>query len=429
MNDEAGAGPTGGRRGGPTTGADPAAGPTTGADPAAGPTTGADPTGVGPTAGDGPHLLAAEALASELWERASAHRGLFERARAARVGRMLASPGGLDLVLALTDEVLRIRPPARAAAVLAGLVGDRPKAAALGRVDAAALRAGGRLGPRLPRLVVPAARQRVRAEMAGVILPAAPWRLARHAEHRRRQGIRLNVNVLGEAILGEDEAEQRLQRVLDVLAQPAVDYVSVKISSICSQLDVLRFEREVERIAARLRRLYDAANALPPAQVRQPRHGGVPGPGADAGGVPTGARRATPTPAPQRESCCRPTCPTRCRPWRSCATGLGGVAIAAGAWVKVRLVKGANLAMERVDAELHGWPAAPFPTKEETDANYKRMLDVLLDPANDGAVRRRRRQPQRVRGGMGRHRGRGPEESATGSRSRCSRAWPRRWPR
>ena len=51
-----------------------------------------------------------------------------------------------------------------------------------------------------------------------------------------------------------------------MLAQPAVDYVSVKISSICSQLDVLRFDHEVERIAARLRRLYDAANSYRPAK-------------------------------------------------------------------------------------------------------------------------------------------------------------------
>ena len=43
--------------------------------------------------------------------------------------------------------------------------------------------------------------------------------------------------------------------------------------------------------------------------------------------------------------------------------------------------------MEVVDAELHGWPAAPFGSKAETDANYKRMLDVVLDPDNDGAVR------------------------------------------
>jgi RHH-type proline utilization regulon transcriptional repressor/proline dehydrogenase/delta 1-pyrroline-5-carboxylate dehydrogenase len=52
---------------------------------------------------------------------------------------------------------------------------------------------------------------------------------------------------------------------------------------------------------------------------------------------------------------------------------------AGGAWIKVRLVKGANLAMEQVEAELGGWPQAPYPTKREVDASYKRMLDVALD--------------------------------------------------
>ena len=248
------------------------------------------------------------------------------------------------------------------------------------------MRAGGRLGPRLPRLVVPAARQRVRAEMAGVILPASRWRLARHAGQRRRQHIRLNVNVLGEAILGEDEAEQRLQRVLDVLAQPAVDYVSVKISSIASQLDVLRFDREVERIAVPLRRLYDAANRYRPPKfvnldmeeyrdleltlavfrrvLDEDAYAGMP-----AGIV---LQAYLPDSRPALEELCR---------WARRRRHRGG------AWVKIRLVKGANLAMERVDAELHGWPEAPFRSKDETDANYKRMLDVLLDPVNDGAVR------------------------------------------
>ena len=46
---------------------------------------------------------------------------------------------------------------------------------------------------------------------------------------------------------------------------------------------------------------------------------------------------------------------------------------AGGADVKVRLVKGANLAMERVDAELHGWVQAPYATKAEVDASYKRL--------------------------------------------------------
>ena len=235
---------------------DPAGAPDRpGGDPAA------DPAGA-----DDAATAAAEALAADLWAAARAHQGPLERARAARVGRMLASPGGLDLVMALTDEVLA-DPPAGPGRGGAGRPGRQPTGRRRPRPHRWGCPAGRRpaRGP-AARLVVPAARQRVRAEMAGVILPANRWRLARHAERRRRQGIRLNVNVLGEAILGEDEAEQRLQRVLDVLGQPDVDYVSVKISSICSQLDVLRFEREVERIASRLRRLYDAANGYRPAK-------------------------------------------------------------------------------------------------------------------------------------------------------------------
>ena len=57
-----------------------------------------------------------------------------------------------------------------------------------------------------------------------------------------------------------------------------------------------------------------------------------------------------------------------------------------GAPVKVRLVKGANLAMEDVDAELGGWTSAPYPTKADVDASYKRLLDRLLDAAADGGL-------------------------------------------
>ncbi|MBA3816324.1 MAG: bifunctional proline dehydrogenase/L-glutamate gamma-semialdehyde dehydrogenase, partial [Parachlamydiaceae bacterium] len=45
-----------------------------------------------------------------------------------------------------------------------------------------------------------------------------------------------------------------------------------------------------------------------------------------------------------------------------------------GAPIKIRIVKGANLAMEKVEASLRGWPQAPYITKVDTDANFKRMV-------------------------------------------------------
>ncbi|HEY6167757.1 MAG TPA: proline dehydrogenase family protein, partial [Verrucomicrobiae bacterium] len=58
-----------------------------------------------------------------------------------------------------------------------------------------------------------------------------------------------------------------------------------------------------------------------------------------------------------------------------------------GAPVIIRIVKGANMEMERVEASIKGWPQAPFKTKRETDANFKRMLHEGMKPENLAAVR------------------------------------------
>jgi len=328
----------------------------------------------------------AQQLAASLLEEAGRRRTGHERRQSARLSRILAEPEGRTLILALTDEVLRIRDPRRAARVLAGLVRVGKGTAVLGPVDRLSLRVGAELAPLLPGVVVPLARRRVRAEMGGVILPAGGVQLAKHAAERGAQGMRLNVNVLGEAILGDDEAERRLARIVATLDHPAIDYVSVKVSSICAQIDVVRFDYEVERIATRLRRLFDKALSFDPpkfvnldmeefrdleltlavfkkvldeAPYRQ---------------MPAGVvlQAYLPDSLPALEELCR---------WgRTRHARTGG-------WIKVRLVKGANLAMEHVEAEIRGWPSAPFLSKEETDAQYKRLLDVALDPANAGALR------------------------------------------
>ena len=48
--------------------------------------------------------------------------------------------------------------------------------------------------------------------------------------------------------------------------------------------------------------------------------------------------------------------------------------------IKVRLVKGANLPMEHVDAAMHDWPLATYGTKQDSDTNYKRVLNFSLTP-------------------------------------------------
>ncbi|MDF2555868.1 MAG: NAD-dependent aldehyde dehydrogenase [Microbacterium sp.] len=60
---------------------------------------------------------------------------------------------------------------------------------------------------------------------------------------------------------------------------------------------------------------------------------------------------------------------------------------AGGAPIKVRVVKGANLPMERVDADIHDWPLATWESKQASDASYKAVLDYALRPEHTAHVR------------------------------------------
>lgn len=327
-----------------------------------------------------------ERLAERLLTDAIRRQGRRERFQGRRIARLLDDEDGLAFVLALTDEVLRIRDPQRAARHFESLVGGDRAPRFLGRVDAALLRIGVAAAKRFPRIVMPLVKARVRAELASFVIAAEPRPFARHVARRRAEGIRVNVNLLGEAVLGEQEAERRLEAVLALLRRPDVDYVSVKVSSVCSQLDIAAFDHEVDRVAGRLRRLYDEA-------LRHQPHKFV---NLDMEEY----RDLDLTVAVFKQVLSED----------AYAHLSAGIVLQAyipdsypvlmdlvawardrhrrhGSAVKIRLVKGANLAMERVEAELGGWPQAPFASKAEVDANYKRMLDVLLDPENAGSLR------------------------------------------
>ena len=99
----------------------------------------------------------------------------------------------------------------------------------------------------------------LRKDSQGVILPAESKPLGKYLAARRADGSHVNVNQLGEAILGEEEAQHRLQAVLGLLARPDVHYVSVKISAIFSQINLLAWDATLAAIKERLRRLYRAA--------------------------------------------------------------------------------------------------------------------------------------------------------------------------
>jgi RHH-type proline utilization regulon transcriptional repressor/proline dehydrogenase/delta 1-pyrroline-5-carboxylate dehydrogenase len=62
------------------------------------------------------------------------------------------------------------------------------------------------LGRHFPALSVPKMIEKMRTNSSRAIIPGEPKPLHAHLEKRRQQGVRMNINHLGEAVLGEDEA-------------------------------------------------------------------------------------------------------------------------------------------------------------------------------------------------------------------------------
>ena len=327
----------------------------------------------------------AVALARRLLTAGEAQLTRPERRQRDRLGRLIADPGGRELLFALTDQVLRIDDHARAARRFAAIVRRHPSDA-LGRIDRALLHAGAVAAARLPGVVMPLVERRIIAETRGVVLPAHDPAFARHVAQRAEQGVRLNVNPLGEAILSDAEADARLGMILARIRRPDVDYVSLKISAVVANLDPFAFDHSVDRIADRLRVVHRTARGARPVTfvnldmeeyrdlqlslasfmrvLDEPEFESI-----DAGIV---LQAYLPDSHDALE---------RLGSWAADRHDRGG------GRVKIRLVKGANLAMEQVESELHGWEQAPYTTKAEVDASFKAMLDSALRPEWADALR------------------------------------------
>lgn len=307
-----------------------------------------------------------------------------ERRATGRLSALVADPAGLELAMRFVDRVARPQDDRVAARELAGL-GDRAADAAafLGTSDRVLLGLGSRVAPLLPTAVVPAARIRLRQLVGHLVADAGPG-LAGHIAHARRDGFRLNLNLLGEAVLGEDEANRRLRRVQDLVARPDVDYVSVKVSAVASQLSTWDTAGSVRRVVARLRPLYRTAaqhGTFLNLDMEEYR---------DLALTLRVFDELTSDPALRGHEVgivLQAYLPDTSAALDELTDMARGRVDAGGTRLKVRLVKGANLAMEHVDAELHGWQQAPYAGKPDVDAHYVRLVDRALQADRASVLR------------------------------------------
>ena len=129
--------------------------------------------GLLPADEDGPLVEAAAALAERLLVAAAEGRGRRERAQGRRIARLLDDPDGLAFVLALTDEVLRIRDPRPGRPPPRRRWSPPPtRRRSSGRSTASCCGPARRPPTRLPAVVMPLVAARVRAEVAGFVVDA-----------------------------------------------------------------------------------------------------------------------------------------------------------------------------------------------------------------------------------------------------------------
>ncbi len=300
-----------------------------------------------------------------------------ERQSSGRLAALVSDPAGLELAVRFVDRVARPEDRGVAARELGGLL-TKDASSFLGPIDRTLMTVGAKVAPLIPDIAVPAARVRLRQLVGHLVGDAEGRGLTKALARTRAQGFTVNVNLLGEAVLGEQEAARRLQGVRTLIARPDVDYVSVKASAVAAQLTTWDHAGSRARLVERLLPLLQDAH----------RHGVFVNldmeeyrdldltvsvfcellgqlPDLHAGIVLQGY---LPDSGPALDTL---TAFARTHP----------------AGIKVRLVKGANLAMERVEAALHGWHQAPYGSKPEVDANYVRLLRDSLTPERTEHVR------------------------------------------
>lgn len=331
--------------------------------------------------------LKAVDLALDVLAKSNEGMHMGEKNQANQLARMMTDPAGKALTLAMADRVFRPTKTDRSAEQFRYLIHGYGVPHYLSVFDKLAMQVGCIASEFFPSIVMPAVTHQLRSESSKVILPSEDNKLRSHLQKRRKAGIRMNINQLGEAILGETEASHRMKQVVDRLVDKNCNYISVKISAIFSQIHLLAFEKTIELIQERLRTLYRTAMQFP---------------AADADGI---VKPKFVNLDMEEYRDLHLTCEAFKRTlmeeeFMSLEAGIVLQAYLPDSWeeqmkltawakervekggarIKIRLVKGANLAMEKVEASLHGWELAPYDSKHQVDANYKRMLHYGCQP-------------------------------------------------
>ena len=315
-------------------------------------------------------------LATELIETAKKNEKLKDKRRKKQFSKILNDSKTLETTMHLTDEVMRISSP-RASGKILQAINKKVTLKGLGLIDFLGLKALILFSYIIPSFSKVIVKTRVKLDSSGIISNSDRKKLQKYINTRKEKDIDINLNVLGEAVLGEEEADKRFEEILSVMELEETTYISVKISAIVSQLKEADHKGSVNRVSKKLRVIYKKAikeNVFVNLDMEEFRDLAVT--------VDVFKKLLDEEPFQKLYAgiVLQAYLPDSHSAFQDLVSWSEKRHQKSGGRIKVRIVKGANLSMERTEAELNGWKAGPYETKEEVDASYARLINNAINP-------------------------------------------------
>ena len=313
----------------------------------------------------------------------------FDREFYLKMNTMLEHPKDKALLIELMDQCFRSKSNDRVANQVIFLLEKHKMAHFFTAKDKSLLWLFKNFATILPDLSVPLFVRQIREDTKTVVIKGEEQPFNKHLEMRKEEGTRVNLNLIGEVVLGESEANERIEKYLKALENPNIDYLSIKISTIFSQISALDFDHTVEVLVDKLTKIYAQAQKYPYIQ---------------ADGTKTNKfinldmeeyRDLDITVEVFKKTLSKPEfknfyagivlqayLPDSFNVQKDLCSWAKERVKNGGSAIKFRLVKGANMEMEETEASQKHWEMVTYTDKTDTDSNYKRMVNYALDPQN-----------------------------------------------
>ncbi|MGC3977678.1 MAG: proline dehydrogenase family protein [Paludibacteraceae bacterium] len=245
------------------------------------------------------------------------------------------------------------------------------------------------VGYLFPSIAVPAFKRYLRTSTSKVIINEREDLLKAHLTFRKKQKIGQNVNLLGEVVLGDEEAHKRYEHYLEGLKDPNINYISVKLSGIYAQINALNHDKNKKDLCELMGNIYQQAIDYPYVDEKGNKSYKFVNldmeeyKDADLTMEVFISTLSEPRFKNLRAGIViQAYLPDATRLQEELLQFAQKRVDEGGSPIKMRLVKGANLQMESIVSSLRGWENPIYDTKIEVDANYLRVLDKALQPEN-----------------------------------------------